>query len=206
MQNRTTRKVASILGVIAGLLGLLHGIYETLQGNVSPGGISILAKGPPCQANRVWHSCFPAVTIIPNIFVTGVLAIIVSLIIVVWAAAIVQRKYGGLVLILLSIIQFIVGGGIISPIVGFVAGMAGMGIQMPLTRWRTYLPVRLRHFLATTLWLWSLIAFLFWMVGISLLGIFFNEFVLNLARFPLYIALVLVLLVSLSGFAHDIYP
>jgi len=44
-------------------------------------------------------------TIIPNFFVTGVLAIIVSLIVILWAAAIVQRKYCGLFLILLSIIH-----------------------------------------------------------------------------------------------------
>jgi hypothetical protein len=53
IRNRTTRVVASTLGILAGLHGLLHGLYETRQGNVAPSGISILAMGPPCQANRV---------------------------------------------------------------------------------------------------------------------------------------------------------
>jgi hypothetical protein len=107
MRNRATRVVASTLGILAGLLGLVHGYLETLQGNVALSGIFILAVGPPCQANRVWHDCFPAMTIIPNFLVTGVLAIIVSLIVILWAAVFVQRKNVGLVLILLSIIQLL---------------------------------------------------------------------------------------------------
>ena len=202
IRNRATRVVASTLGILAGLLGLLHGLYETLQGNVAPSGISILAMGPPCQSNRVWHSCFPAVTIIPNFFVTGVLAIIVSLIVTLWAAAFVQRKYGGLVLILLSIIQFLVGGGIISPIVGIAAGGAGTKIQAPFTWWLTHL-VHLRHLFAT-LWPWSLLFFFFWLVGTAILGYFFNEFVLSLARLPLFTLVLLLLLAVLTGFAHDI--
>jgi hypothetical protein len=75
----------------------------------------------------------------------------------------VQRKYDGLVLILLSIIQFLVGGGIISPIVGIAAGGAGTKIQAPFTWWLTHL-VHWRHLLAT-LWPWSLLFFFFWLVG-----------------------------------------
>lgn len=202
IRNRTTRVVASTLGILAGLLGLLHGLYETLQGYVAPSGISILAMGPPCQSNRVWHQCFPAVTIIPNFFVTGVLAIIVSLIVILWAAAFVQWKHGGLVLILLSIIQLLVGGGFISPVLCFIAGVVGTRIQAPFTWWRAHL-VPLRHLLAT-LWPWSLLFFFFWLVGTAILGYFFNEFVLSLARLPLLTLVLLLLLAVLTGFAHDI--
>jgi hypothetical protein len=60
VRNSKTRIVASILGILAGLLGLIYGYLETLQGNVAPRGIIILVMGPPCQANRVWHDCYPA--------------------------------------------------------------------------------------------------------------------------------------------------
>jgi hypothetical protein len=52
MRNRATRVVASIMGILARLLGLAHGYYETLQGNVAPSGISIFAMGPPCQVGE----------------------------------------------------------------------------------------------------------------------------------------------------------
>ena len=169
--------------------------------------MSILAMGPPCQANRVWHDCYPAMTIIPNFFVTGVLAIIVSLIVILWAAVFVQRKNGGLVLILLSIIQLLVGGGIISPVLCFIAGVVGTRIQAPFTWWRAYLSVHSQRLLATLL-PWSLIAFVFLLAGYGILGYFFNEFVLSLARLPLFFMLGLLLLALalavLTGFAYDI--
>lgn len=69
VSNSATRIVASTFGVLAGLLGIEHGYFETLQGNGAPGGMYILAMGPPCQTNKMWHGCEPAMTIIPNFFV-----------------------------------------------------------------------------------------------------------------------------------------
>ncbi len=209
MRNCATRVVASTLGILAGLLGLVHGYLETLQGNVAPSGVFILAMGPPCQANRVWHDCYPAMTIIPNFFVTGVLTIIVSLFVILWAAVFVQRKNGGLVLILLSIIQLLVGGGFISPVLGIIAGVVGTRIQVPFTWWRAQLSVHSRRLLAT-LWPWSLFAFGFCLAGYGILGYFFNEFMLSLALLPLFFTLgllllaVLTVLTILTGFAYDI--
>jgi hypothetical protein len=203
MRNCATRVVASTLGILAGLIGLAHGYFETLQGNVAPGGILIHAIGPPCQANREWHTCFSAISIIPNFFVTGILAIIVSLIVILWAAAFVQRRHGGWFLILLTIIQFLVGGGIITLILGLAAGWAGTKIQAPFTWWCAHPSFLWRRKLAT-LWPGPLIACFFWLVAIALLGYFFNEFVLSLFPFPLIIFVLLLLLAILTGFAHDI--
>jgi hypothetical protein len=201
--NSATRIVASTVGVLAGLLGMEHGYFETLQGNGTPGSILLFAMGPPCQATRVWNGCEPAMTIMPNFFVTGVLAIIVSFIVILWAAAFVQRKNGGLVLILLSIILFLVGGGFAPAGVGIIAGVAGTRLKAPFTWWRAHLSVNSWRFLAT-LWPWSLIAFLLWTPGEWILGYFFNEYLLNLGLMSLFFTLGLVLLTVLTGFAYDI--
>jgi MFS family permease len=203
MFNSATRIVASTLGVLAGLFGIEHGYFETLQGNGAPGGIYILAMGPPCQTNKMWHGCEPAMTIIPNFFVTGVIAIIVSFIVIVWAAVFVQRKHGGLVLILLSIIQLLVGGGLVPLALGITAGVAGTRIYEPFTWWRAHLSVHARSFLAA-LWPWSLIAFVVWFPGEWILGYFFNEYLLNLTLFTMFFSLALMLLTVLTAFAHDI--
>ena len=44
VRNSATRAVASLFGVLAGLLGMEHGYFETLQGNVAPGSIMIHAR------------------------------------------------------------------------------------------------------------------------------------------------------------------
>ena len=71
-----TRIVATTIGVVAGLLGLEHGYFETLQGNAAPSAALISAIGPPCQPETAWHACEPAFTLVPSFFVTGFLAMI----------------------------------------------------------------------------------------------------------------------------------
>jgi hypothetical protein len=122
MRISRTRAAASIVGVFAGLGGASHGPGEMLQGNVAPSGIMIEAW-PELTMTQ------PAMTIIPNFLITGILAIILGLIVAVWAAAFVQRKNGGLILILLSIIMLFVGGGMIPPMFGVAAGIIGTRIK-----------------------------------------------------------------------------
>jgi hypothetical protein len=129
--NNSTRFVASTIGVYAGLLGGVHGYFELLQGDIAPGSIGINAIGAPCQGGVVWHACLPAMTLVPNFLVTGVLAIIISLIIVVWAAVFIQRKNGGLILILLSILMLLVGAGFIPPYQASSRGLPGPGSMHP---------------------------------------------------------------------------
>jgi hypothetical protein len=126
-KGSVTIAVASVLGILAGVSGASHGPGEILQGNIVPSGIMIEAwPGLTSLGGE------PAMTIVPSFLVTGVLAIIFSLIVAVWAAAFVQRKNGGLVLILLSIIMLLVGGGVIPPGFGVIAGMIGTRIKQPL--------------------------------------------------------------------------
>jgi hypothetical protein len=65
-----TRRVASTVGVIDALLGVEHGYFETLQRNVPISSLVISAVGSPCGIEQAWHACEPAMTIIPNFFVT----------------------------------------------------------------------------------------------------------------------------------------
>ncbi len=66
--------VASAFGIDAGLLGFEHGYFETLQGSITPGGAFITAIGPPCQAATARHGCEPAITLLPNLLFTGMVA------------------------------------------------------------------------------------------------------------------------------------
>jgi hypothetical protein len=116
--------VASFLGVIAGITGGSHGFGEILQGNVAPSGIVIEAW--PALTLLVGE---PAMTLVPNFFVTGVLAIISGILVTIVAAVYIHRKNVGLVLILLSIMMLAVGGGILPPVIGVIAGIIGTRIK-----------------------------------------------------------------------------
>ena len=64
----------------------------------------------------------PAMTLIPNLLVTGVLAVAVGLTVAAWSIWFAHRRYGGLALIGLSVLLLLVGGGIAPPIMGLVVG------------------------------------------------------------------------------------
>jgi len=109
---------ASALGIFAGIGGPVHGPGEILQGNVAPSNI-VFQAWPSLRA----LNGEPAMTIIPNLLVTGILAIIVGVLLSVWSAKFVSRKHSGLVMILLSIALLLVGGGLIPPLFGITAGV-----------------------------------------------------------------------------------
>ena len=109
---------ASALGIFTGLGGATHGPGAMLQGNVAP--INIVFKAWPSLTALGGE---PAMTIIPNLLVTGILTIIIGVLLAVWAAKFISRKYGSLVLILLTIVMLLVGGGIIPPLFGIAAGV-----------------------------------------------------------------------------------
>lgn len=203
MRN-ATKATVSTLGAIMGLGGIEHGVGEILQGNIAPSGIMF----PSWPGSAFFRSVAgePAMSIVPNLLVSGILTILVSLIFLVWAIRFVQRKHGGLVLILLSIIMLLVGGGIFPPIIGIIVGAVGTKINAPLSWWRAHLSESLRRFLGKV-WPWSFVACLTaWLAlfpGTNILGYFFSVNDPNLTVTLIFFALGSLLLITLTGFAHD---
>jgi hypothetical protein len=120
----------AIMGAWMGAAGIEHGVGEFLQGNIAPDGVMI----------QSWpHSAFfqslngePALTVLPNLRLTGLLAIGFSLLFAVWAIFFAQRKYGGWILMLLAIPMLLFGGGIFPPILGMLIGAAASAFPFPV--------------------------------------------------------------------------
>jgi len=194
--RKATRIIAASFGLFAGFGGLEHGYFETLQGNVRPGSILVASIGPPCVPEATWHPCEPAMTIVPNFLVTGVLAMVLGLLTMVWAAAFVQRPHGGALLVLLSLGLLLFGGGIFPPLIGIIGGVAGTRINTCLNTqpgpvWETI----------AKLWPWTLVVFFVLLFGQFPIGYFNNN------SLPLVIPVLLLglLVVSLlAGYGHDI--
>jgi hypothetical protein len=143
--NRATQIIVATIGVILAIAGLDHGIFETLQGNKPTTGLIIQAIGPE---QNLWGT-EEAFTLIPNFLITGILAILVSLAIMVWSIGYIHTQHGATVFGLLFILLFLVGGGIAAQIMFVpVTWAAATRIQKPLTGWRKALPEGLRRLLA----------------------------------------------------------
>ena len=207
--NSATRAVASTFGVLVGIAGIEHGFFELLQGNVTPSDIMINAIGP---AQRFWeYGTERALTIIPNFLVTGILAMVFGLLVTIWAGLFIDRKHGAGVLMLLSIILWLVGGGFGPIFMSILAIVTATRINKPLTWWHAHLPVNARVFFAK-LWPWSIIAYtLLFLVsveiaifGYPLLGFFSAKTTYGIQYILGYIMVGFMPVSILTAFAYDI--
>ena len=197
--RKATRIVSSTFGFLAGIAGLGHGVTEVLQGNVHPTSVMFASIGAPCVPEKAWHACEPAMTLLPNLLIAGILTVIFGLLILIWSAAFVQRKKGGSLLILFSVILLLVGGGIFPPLIGIVGGIAGTRINKPLAGRPAG---NLLSFVAK-LWPWTLILFVGWILGQYLVGFFLNDILRGVMGFGLLFILLLLPLSVYTGFAED---
>jgi hypothetical protein len=202
--SSATQVTVSTFGAIMALAGIEHGVGEILQGNVAPHGMMILSWPDAAFFSSVAGE--PAMTIVPNLLVTGILAVIFSLMYLVWATRLVQRKHAGLVMILLSMAMLLAGGGIFPPVLALMIGVLATRINAPLTGWRTHLPAGLRRFLGQVQpWLFGvcLISWLCLFPGINILAYFFGVDDSTLTFTVIFLALGSLVLTILAGLAHD---
>jgi hypothetical protein len=129
--NSGARAVAAALGVCVGVSGLDHGLFEALQGNTATPGLIVQAIG---RSQRMWvYGTEEAFTLVPNFLVTGILAMVVGLVTIIWSLRYLDRPNGALVLLGLGALMFLVGGGI-GMLVFLVAGwLVARRIHRPLT-------------------------------------------------------------------------
>lgn len=130
--HHALRLTVSTFGLVAGLAGLEHGLGELLQGDRAPAGL-VIESWPDAPAFRILAG-EPALTLIPNLRLTGLLAIITSLALMVWVMVFIERRRGALGLFMLSLLLFLVGGGFGPPLLGLILSVAATRLHRPQAR------------------------------------------------------------------------
>lgn len=199
-----TQLIVTTFGIMMGLAGLEHGIGEILQGNRAPNGIMFPSWPDSDFFRNVAGE--PAMSIVPNLFITGILAVVFSLLYMMWATKFVQRKHAGLVMILLAIVMLLVGGGIFPPIIGIFIGILATRINTLSIERRTLPTVSLQSFLSKV-WPWSFVVCVIgWLIlfpGTNMLGYFFGVDDPNLTVILVLFALGSLLLTMIAGLTRD---
>lgn len=152
---RATRSAVSAFGVLAALAGIEHGTGEILQGPVAPPS-PVFESWPDAAAFAVL-SGEPAMTLIPNLAVAGAVTILVAVLLAVWAVWFVSLPRGGGVLIGLSLLLLLVGGGFGPPLIGLLVGIATLRAE----RGQSQRPGRMAAWLAPA---WR------WLVAVAVVG------------------------------------
>lgn len=200
---KASRVTVSIFGAIFGIAGLEHGVGEILQGNKAPEGIFI-QSWPNNQLYEILNG-EPAMTIIPNYLLTGILALLTSTILIIWAIVFIEKKHGGLIFILLSFMTMLVGGGLAGPVlIGIIVGIAGTRINTQFTWMNEHISTR--TFLSK-IWKYSYVLSVFsWFSlwpGLIILGIFISVTEPLVVIFLTLLSFFSMLLTIFSSFAHD---
>ncbi len=202
MKN-ATRIFTSTFGAFMALAGIEHGIGELLQGNTAPAGLMILSWPDSVFFSPVGGE--PAMTLIPNLLISGILTIFVSVGLLAWVLFFVQRKHGALIMVLISLALLLVGGGIFPPIFSMLIAIAGARINAPLTWWRSHPSIHSRRFMAK-LWPWfygaGILSILIMLPGLEILDYFWDVsdpiILIVLYCMPIFLSQAMI-----TGFAHD---
>jgi hypothetical protein len=119
--NTKTSTTLSIMGAIAGMAGLEHGIGEIFQGNIQPENIVFGSwAGNPAFSRLAYE---PAMSLLPNMLVSGWITVILSIIFIYWSFRFRQHKSYGMGFVLLSIALLLTGGGFGPPLLGMILGL-----------------------------------------------------------------------------------
>jgi hypothetical protein len=202
--NKATTILSSTLGILAGIMGIEHGIGEVLEGNRPTDGVFILSW--PDSAFFEIMSGEPAMTLIPNYLVTGLFAIFFACVfLVVFVRPNVDGKIN-IVLFALLILMLLTGGGFGPPILGIIAVLIALKRNSPLKTW-SKCPLRF-HSVLSMLWPWSfglcLLGWLMLFPGAALIVFFTGVDNALLMIIPILVAFASIPLTLLLGFSRDI--
>jgi hypothetical protein len=116
-----TRITVTALGLLSAAVGVEHGLGAIEQGAEAPPGL-VFRSWPDAAAFDALGG-EPALTLVPNLLLTGVLAVLISVAIGVWTIWGAHHPRWGAGLMALSILQLVCGGGFGPPVIGLVGGL-----------------------------------------------------------------------------------
>jgi hypothetical protein len=202
--NKTTMTLFLTLGILAGIMGIEHGIGEVLEGYRPTESVFILSW--PDSAFFEIMAGEPAMTIIPNYLVTGLLAIFLSgAFLIVLVKPGLNRKAITILFVLL-VLMLLMGGGFGPPILGTIAVLIALKRNSPLKLWRK-LPSKF-HTVLSRLWPWSfglcLLGWLMLFPGAALIVFFTGIDNALLMVIPIFIAFAFIPTTLFLGFSRDL--
>jgi hypothetical protein len=206
--NKATRTFVMVFGIIFGVSGISHGLFEALQGSVPTEGVFISAVG---EAQRMWpHGAEPALTLIPNFLAAGIVSIVVGAALIVWSIAGVHKPKGSTVFLILFLVLLFTGGGVAQVLFFPIFWLVSTRIIGSLSWWEKAIPRAARGALSRV---WAVALALAAGLMSATLFIAFTgyvpliddpETVLSVMLFCLFAVMVLLPLIIVSGFAKDL--
>lgn len=128
-RSPATRTCVATIGLVVAFAALEHGIGEILQGSRPAPGL-VFESWPDSAAFAVLDG-EPAMSVIPDLLVAGIATSLLAVGFAWTALRVARIRHGGLLLVGLSLVLLLAGGGLAPPVIGVVLGAAWLGAQHP---------------------------------------------------------------------------
>jgi hypothetical protein len=120
------------IGLYAVYLGGMHGYYEILNGSRNPHAIFFDAiSGNPLAADFPGWPGWPAMSIVPNLLISGIMVEITAGALLLWLVLFSGRRKWGIWIVILALVLCLFGGGFKPPFFAAAAGVAGILVKRP---------------------------------------------------------------------------
>lgn len=174
IMTNTTRISVSTYGIILAIAGVEHGIGEMFQGNITPPS-TMIQSWPDSDLYEIL-SGEPAMTLIPNLFITGIVAIMISLLLFLWTIKFIHTQHGSIVFFSLSVLMVLTGGGLAGPLlIGVTISLASKQINSRFEWWKEKVSIKITTILARNWKYFYFLSIFFWFSlwpGLIILGMF----------------------------------
>ena len=198
------------ISCLCALSGIEHGFFEVLQGSIRTeihnieGRQFIYAIG---ESLRFWKYGYEyAYTIIPNYLITGIITICISIFLIYWSIMHIEKKLGWIIFIVLSILQYLTGGGAAQLGLAILIGIIASLVNRKFSILRKISPKNITSLLTNT-WIYLLVLFIYSFLQTMITAIFGilywikDEEIIIKAQFSMiYIMLGLFILLIISTF------
>ena len=151
-----------------------------------------------------------AFTLLPNFLLSGIVATMLGVLMIVWALRFLPSRHGPIVFLLLGVTSFLTGGGVAQVVLFTLTWAVATRIHASLGFWERLIPKSSRHILGAV-WPWALAAStLLFLVALEIAvfgyvpGISDQTALLHICWKILALALALYLISVCSGFACDV--
>ncbi|MBN1216984.1 MAG: hypothetical protein JXA99_16295 [Candidatus Lokiarchaeota archaeon] len=195
----------SALGTLGGFISIEHGIFEIFQGNTPPNGIVINAIA---SGHWYWKEGNElAITLIPNFLITGIFAIIIGILAIIWSIKFIQKNYGPIGLFILTILALLFGGGVAFLFIGIINCFVAFRREKSQKWWQNHLSAKVKKYFSKIwfpLFLLSYIMFILLVLGGSL-GVWFlnpDNATILLTDIGLFL-IILIIFTFICGFTYD---
>lgn len=165
-----------VLVTYSAIIGFIHGIGEILQAG-SQSNSNLIYAIDVADPDKIWHAGLPAFSLIPDFLISGIITILISIAIVVFANLLIESNYFKF-LPLFFILLFLFGGGFVPPFIGIISSTSyiikrksNMNIKQPSF---------LRKLIAK-LWIYLISVLILWFPSSWIIGWIFPAFRLQIS-------------------------